>query len=297
MRCASDKKGTWFLVGLWFLVSACQRNDQPAHRSGGGPRPAPSVSPTPVSPTPVDAGAASALDAGAASAPDAGVVCATGEARCGGYCATVATDPLHCGRCRNPCGQNQICAAGSCVSNVATVRDAGPVHCVGVQVQCGGYCATLAMDPLHCGRCDNRCARNQTCIAGQCTTSSAPSAAPSPGCPAPRMQCGLYCADLTNDPFHCGRCDNRCPSGQVCAARRCVAGENGPRPDAGPAARCVRPEVSCGAYCVNLTNDPFNCGRCANRCPTAQVCIAGLCVVPGTSSAAPVGTPQVPPAP
>ncbi len=242
--------------------------------------------------------AAGAVCAGGAcrpsNRPDAGVVCATGEARCGGYCATLATDPLHCGRCRNQCAESQVCVAGSCVSNVAAVRDAGPVHCVGGQVQCGGYCARLATDPLHCGQCDNHCASNQTCVAGRCTTSAAADGTPSTGCPAPRTQCGNYCTNLTGDPLHCGRCGNRCPTGQVCAAGRCAASENVALPDAVPAAPCVSPAVSCGAYCVNLTNDPLNCGRCATRCPAGRVCTAGHCAVPGTGQRAPAGTPRVP---
>lgn len=233
-----------------------------------------------------------------ANRPDAGVVCAVGEVRCGEYCATLATDPLHCGRCRNQCGEGRVCVAGNCASNVATVRDAGPAHCTGGQVQCGGYCATLTNDPLHCGRCDNRCATNQICTSSRCTTPNVSDGGPTgPGCPPPRTQCGPYCTDMGADPFNCGRCGTRCPSGQVCVLGRCAAGENGTRPDAGPAVRCTSPETACGEYCVNLTNDPLNCGGCGTRCPAGRVCTAGRCAVPGTGGRPPPGTPRVPPGP
>lgn len=347
MRCASDRRGPWLLVGLWCLVSACQGNERPAQRPDAGSRPVatpptpppppPPPSPPPTPPTDADAevtpdagpcpglvcegrcveprtnpahcgrcgracaAGATCVDGNCrpASRPDAAVVCATGESRCGEYCVVLATDPLHCGRCRNQCGEGRVCAAGTCVSNVSAVRDAGPAHCTSGQVQCGGYCARLSNDPLHCGRCDIRCPESQTCISGRCVTSGGGDggSAPTAGCPAPRTQCGPYCTDMGTDPFNCGRCGGRCPTGQVCASGRCATGESGSRPDAVPAAPCTAPRVACGAYCVTLANDPLNCGQCGTHCPTGRVCTAGRCAPPGTSGRPPPGTPRVPTGP
>jgi hypothetical protein len=42
---------------------------------------------------------------------------------------------------------------------------------------------------------------------------------------------------------------------------------------------CLGGSTLCGSKCVELSNDPANCGSCGNACPVAQVCSAGACGV------------------
>jgi hypothetical protein len=42
-------------------------------------------------------------------------------------------------------------------------------------------------------------------------------------------------------------------------------------------AECETPYTRCGRMCVDLSNDPFNCGGCANACASGLVCLAGAC--------------------
>jgi hypothetical protein len=61
-------------------------------------------------------------------------------------------------------------------------------------------------------------------------------------------------ANLSNDPYHCGSCDNACGSGQVCSVGKCGA-------------QCTAPTLKCGdAGCVDITKDPLNCGNCGTVC-------------------------------
>ena len=41
---------------------------------------------------------------------------------------------------------------------------------------------------------------------------------------------------------------------------------------------CAPPFTQCGESCVNLSNDPLNCGACGHACATGQSCANGMCV-------------------
>jgi hypothetical protein len=42
------------------------------------------------------------------------LVCTAPSVACGARCATLSTDPMHCGRCGNNCGPTGICTGGAC---------------------------------------------------------------------------------------------------------------------------------------------------------------------------------------
>ena len=147
----------------------------------------------------------------------------------------------------------------------------GTGACPTGQVQCPGKgCVALNNDPKNCGRCGNRCAKGQSCVAGVCEGTSTTGTG---ACPTGQVQCpGKGCVALTNDPKNCGRCGNRCAKGQSCVAGVCEGTST-----TGTGA-CPTGQVQCpGKGCVALNNDPKNCGRCGNRCAKGQSCVAGVC--------------------
>src|SRR5690606_993165 len=47
---------------------------------------------------------------------DGSSACPGSQRLCGDECATLASDPAHCGSCDNACLAGQACAAGTCVA-------------------------------------------------------------------------------------------------------------------------------------------------------------------------------------
>jgi hypothetical protein len=47
--------------------------------------------------------------------------------------------------------------------------------------------------------------------------------------------------------------------------------------EGGEAGACGAGKTMCGSTCTNTGNDPKNCGKCGNACPTGQVCSMGMC--------------------
>lgn len=45
-------------------------------------------------------------------------------------------------------------------------------------------------------------------------------------------------------------------------------------------AGCGMARECCDGHCVNQYNDPFNCGKCGNKCDTGTYCTGGQCVTP-----------------
>lgn len=85
-------------------------------------------------------------------------------------------------------------------------------------------------------------------------------------CPPGQVPCGSACADLRNDPNHCGWCTSPCGPGATCTDRTCT---------------CPPGLTWCGGDigCVDVATDPRNCGGCQGNCGTAT-CNGGSCVCP-----------------
>ena len=278
-------------------VGVCEQGDAgapvdaPAVTDTGAPVDAPVVTDTgaPVDvPVVTDTGAPVDVpvvtDTGARE--DVPPTCPGSQVTCSGMCRSLATDVDNCGSCNNRCAAGQACMSGACQTMPTT--DAGVLICTGAQVLCSGYCADTSSDPFNCGGCGVRCATGQVCTARVCTSGGTVSDAGS--CTGGQVQCSGYCADTSSDPYNCGGCGVRCATGQVCTARVCTSGGGGmdsgtgggdggvlPQ-DSGP---CATGTISCGGYCANTSNDPYNCGGCGIRCATGQVCTARVCTSGG----------------
>jgi hypothetical protein len=62
---------------------------------------------------------------------------------------------------------------------------------------------------------------------------------------------------VTSDPEHCGGCDKRCDTTQVCGPTGCVSS-------------CSEGLTRCERSCVNIAVDADHCGACDKRCPATQ---------------------------
>ena len=146
------------------------------------------------------------------------------------------------------------------------------------KVFCNGQC----VDPSsftttsNCGACGKLCEPNALCqtpVTGNsfCT----------PPCPPDLAACGFttgfptddneiipICRNTKTDPEHCGGCNKRCGSGQIC--------------DNGSCKGCSSPNTFCSnlageRYCADLGTDESNCGGCGDKCPAGEVCNGGEC--------------------
>lgn len=92
----------------------------------------------------------------------------------------------------------------------------------------------------------------------------------------PAAQIAGTCGDTSNDINNCGMCGIICLPG-FNAAGVCNSGMCGIICNPGFADCDANTSSGCE---INLTNDPMNCGACANVCPIIANCVSGMCVVP-----------------
>ena len=152
----------------------------------------------------------------------------------GSFCASLASDPNHCGGCTNVCS---LADAGGLVPGSTNNPDAGvPLNgydagtgwnlgtAICDAATCGVTCPagmTACSDGIcydtnnyhdHCGTCTTACAPTEWCNHANC-------------CPQGQEYCGTACTDVLTDNSNCGTCGNVC-SGTTpyCSAGTCVMG-------------------------------------------------------------------------
>ncbi|MDX9719423.1 MAG: hypothetical protein RBU37_01655 [Myxococcota bacterium] len=132
---------------------------------------------------------------------------------------------------------------------------------------CDGVCVNLANDAQNCGSCGNACAQRELCLDGSCA------------CPAGTQTCGdERCVDLLSDKQHCGACNTLCDYNCFNAVCSCGQGFCVPPQECCPYAPGALTEATFDDFiCLNLQEDPFNCGGCGVQCGEGEVCIDGEC--------------------
>lgn len=192
-----------------------------------------------------------------------GPPCAVNLSCCGGACIDTRTATSHCGACGTVCSGPRVnsCRLGDC-------ECAGEFNeCFGSQTCCASGCNDLASSETDCGACGNSCAalvspqgaaRADRCDGGECVCGFRGTEP----CAAALSCCSSECVNLDSDVDHCGRCNTRCGSTEVCVAGRCECGATiGPLGSrACPANYCCQ---SCpgGPACVDSSS------MCPSACP------------------------------
>jgi len=174
--------------------------------------------------------------------------CPGAQVICSGSCRDLSADLDNCGTCSNRCMGGTTCMGGTCRAIV--VPDSGGA-CMAGTTDCSGYCATTSNDPFHCGGCNRRCMTGEQCVASVCQIPTGVMDAGTVMCAAGATSCSGFCAMTATDPFHCGACNRRCATGEVCRSGACAPGGM---------MGCAAGQTMCGTTCRDLTIDYENCG-------------------------------------
>ncbi len=215
--------------------------------------------------------------------------CPGGTELCNGQCVNTSSSNAHCGACDNACPQpdggpppphsEYRCVAGQCnrlaCIDEHTVKwedcngDLYEPNSDGCEVDVG----STARDPNNCGGCNVVCGPEQTCseINGHVACICEPN----------ETRCEKFglveCADLQNDPEHCGACGYFCPAiGGQHQVTGCRKGMCTYECEPGWADCNDNPLDGCE---TNLMTHGANCGACGKKCDSAsgQPCIDGKC--------------------
>jgi hypothetical protein len=224
-----------------------------------------------------------------------GGTCAAGYVQCGLACVELANDPLNCGACGIVCATD-ACSSGACASSdgatdgtsdgtVAdratadtstddvTTGDATPTD--DSSSEAGGDGGVLA-DGSDTGNGDASVADAGGVDANAGDTGGRDAGAADGGAD------GTIGGDTGASDGGAGDA----PQGDATTgdANTDAAGADSGIVDAGSssadadsATSCAAPFITCAGACVDPTNDPLNCGTCANSC-ASQLCQSSLCV-------------------
>jgi hypothetical protein len=199
---------------------------------------------------------------------------------------------LDAGTCTPACASGQDCLGTQCVDeacgnlfDLCDYVDAGDTGVCCPDVSGDEDCTDIANDPSNCGGCAIACAPNQSCVMGVCSGSQGVCGAGTAGMfcnidAGPTYLCcpGRNCTDVRTDILNCGACANACPSGAFCIDGNCLATScnTNTQNDAcqlgdGGIGGC------CNSACLDVLNDPANCGGCMSSCTGSETCEFGVC--------------------
>ncbi len=106
-----------------------------------------------------------------------------------------------------------------------------------------------------CGSCDERCSFfSQTCCNSQC----------------------IPISNLQRDEQNCGACGRACGAGQYCCQGDCLSIATQDMAACNCSNTCGD-RSCCDTTCLDLRNDPDNCGACGLKCSRNDSCSNGVC--------------------
>jgi hypothetical protein len=204
--------------------------------------------------------------------------CESGAADCDGDLANgcetdLVSNAMHCGGCGNDCNalphvESATCGANSCTGFMC---EPGFGDCDGRPDNgCEQPLNTLA----HCGACGAECAPDNAiaeCDTGTCSVTSCV-----PGTEECNGETSDGCEADLESRDHCGRCNNKCPSGATCNNGGCGCGGAGD---------CPQGFECCGGSCIDVrstcvwwpcipgtSRDMNHCGACGEECFRLACC-------------------------
>ncbi|MFI5305949.1 MAG: hypothetical protein ACHQ53_01275 [Polyangiales bacterium] len=200
------------------------------------------------------------------------VGCEPGFADCGGgSCASLGSDPSHCGACGTMCsGSASHCAGGQCTDQTCA---SGKADC---NKMAGDGCEASLDDPNSCGVCGLHCGpyahASSGCASGRCKLAS---------CDPGYEDCDGALSNGCEVDVHtlesCGTCGSVCAipfAQESCADGTCKLVQCDPgRADCDNDASAG----SAGNGCESSLTDPATCGSCDNDCRALPNILSGGC--------------------
>jgi hypothetical protein len=189
---------------------------------------------------------------------------------CQGSCINPQEDPNNCSACGHGCGGGNFCALGSCATNpdcgVAVPGTSCLLPSNAVGACCEGACVDTQGGSTHCGTCRVGCPSGASCASGFCVVPDGGLAnCTAPGACGP----GTYCQRGGCLSAGCSPSTERepCAFGEI----RTAYGSSG--------LEFFGEGTCCQQTCVDVTQDPGNCGACGAVCPSGS-CEAGIFTPP-----------------
>lgn len=185
------------------------------------------------------------------------------------YCVNLASDNKNCGDCGVTC-----LAETGAVCSGATCRCGFEPACTGGRICCDTGCKDFDSDNNNCGGCGIPCGPGLTCTGGDCLCGGVE-------CQPGESCCGGTCVNTSTSAAHCGGCDKPCaePTSECNGGTCSCPGGGTPCP---PSTGTGQVLACCGADCVDLCADGYNCGTCTVACPETipgfpPTCLWGSC--------------------
>lgn len=196
------------------------------------------------------------------------IVCEPGREDCTGAepgCETDLSSPESCGDCDTVClGESSFCR-GTPLAGYECVAE-----CEAPEIDCGGTCTDVDVDPANCGGCGDACTApahaEATCADGRCGFACDEGWG---DCDDEAPGCETSLTTLED----CGGCGDECTfrhAAATCATGTCQIEACAPGwadCDHGPSNGCERDVYTSNAHC----------GECGASCAGGEDCVFGIC--------------------